>query len=159
MQSETGGKLECRRHSSDIHALGMAVNLLRHTAPFSSYAFGPFAGNLMGQIKRQHYVFTLQGKRVLGYAGWALCDPEVAEAWLEGRYMPTFEECEKGACWVGLTWHAATRAACLFQARYLRDRFPKRNGLWRRDYGDRRRQVRVTNVLERAAGSPLADLI
>ncbi len=58
----------------------MAVNLLRHTEPFSTYAFGPFAGNLMGQIKRKHYVFTLEGKRVLGYAGWALCDPEIAEA-------------------------------------------------------------------------------
>lgn len=137
--------LEVRRHESDIHALGMAVNLLRFAEPFAGYAFGPFAGNLMGQIRRKHYLFTLSGKRVLGYAGWALCTPEVAEAWLAERYTPRFEECLDGPVFVGLTWFSATPEACFFQARTLRRLFPGQSGLWRRDYGDRRRRARVYN--------------
>ena len=124
----------------------MAVNLLRFVEPFSTYAFGPFAGNLMGQIKRGHYVFTLQAKRVVGYLGWALCDREVATAWLDQRSMPSFEECEDGECWVGLTFHAVTREACFFQSRHVRRLYPNCEVMWRRDYGDRRRDARLANV-------------
>ena len=156
---QTGAEaLQIRRHPSDIHALGMAVNLLRRAEPFSGYAFGPFAGNLMGQIKRGHYFFTLAGKRVLGYAGWALCEPEVAEAWLAERYLPTFEECERGPVWVGLTWFAATPEACWFQARVLRRMHPGQRGLWRRDYGARKRNVAVVNVLEAGPLGPADEI-
>ena len=142
-----GATLEIRRHESDIHALGMAVNLLRFAEPFSGYAFGPFTGNLMGQIKRKHYFFTVSGKQVLGYAGWALCAPEVAEDWLAERRTPRFEDCIDGSVFVGLTWFSARPEVSFFQARRLRQLFPGQRGLWRRDYGQRRRRAEVRNIL------------
>jgi len=137
----------------------MAVNLLRRMEPFSSYAFGPFAGNLMGQITRKHYIFTLQGNHVVGYAGWALCAPEVAEAWLAERYLPKYEECVDGASWVGLTWYSEDDRVCRQQARHIRGLYPNRKALWRRDYGDRRRGARVVNVAPRTAVQAADDFI
>jgi hemolysin-activating ACP:hemolysin acyltransferase len=151
--------LEIRRHDSDIHALGMAVNLLRFSEPFSGYAFGPFAGNLMGQIRRKHYFFTLSGKQVLGYAGWALCSAEVAEAWLAERYTPRFEECVDGPVFVGLTWFSAAPRVSFFQARALRRLFPGQRGLWRRDYGARRRRAEVFNPSPQAPLAAAEDFI
>ncbi len=148
-----GDKLQCTRHPNQVQALGMAVNLLRNVEPFSAYAFGPFVSNLMGQIRRRHYVFTLPGKRVVGYAGWALCDPEVAEAWLERRRTPSYEECVDGECVVFLTFYTATPEAFKFQARYLRNLYPNRKVTWRRDYGDRRRGVRVVNRAAQGSGA------
>ncbi len=140
-----GEKLQCTRHPNQVQALGMAVNLLRNVKPFSAYAFGPFISNLMGQIRRRHYVFTLQGKQVVGYAGWALCDPEIAEAWLERRRMPSYEECVDGECWIGLTFYAASREVCFFQARHIRNLYPGCKVVFRRDYGERRRGTRLSN--------------
>ena len=148
----TSSELEIRRHESDIHALGMVVNLLRFTEPFTGYAFGPFTGNLMGQIRRKHYFFTLEGKRIVGYAGWALCQPDVAEAWLAESYEPKYEECLDGPVFVGLTWFSTESKVSFHQARVLRRLFPNQTGLWRRDYGDRRRRARVYNL-------PVAGLI
>lgn len=127
-------------------ALGQAVDLLRRVQPFASYSFGRLSSVLSGEIKRQHYVFTFDGRRPVGYAGWALCDEPIARAWIEERYVPSFAECSGGDSWVGITFYAASKEICLFQARWCRARYPGLKVFGIRDYGRRSRRTEVKNV-------------
>lgn len=63
-------------------ALGMAVNYLMADPVFSRLPFGQWSRVLVGQINRGHYLFALDGDRVVGFAGWALATKARAEAWL-----------------------------------------------------------------------------
>jgi hemolysin-activating ACP:hemolysin acyltransferase len=140
-----GGALTCRRYEDPIYALGRAVELLRHRTPFAAYGFGKLANVLMGQIRRGHFVFTEDARTAVGYAGWALCDEEVALAWIRRERVPRFEECIDGDCWVGITFYAASPEVCFAQARWLRRKYPDMKGFGLRDYGDRQRPVAVSN--------------
>ncbi len=138
--------MDCRQLKDPVYALGCAVNLLRHRKPFASYHFGRLSSVLMGQIRRGHYVFTFDGKRPVGYAGWALCEEAVARAWIESRHVPSFEECNSGNCVVGITFYAETTEACRFMARYCRGLYPDAKVFGIRDYGGRERQMRIRNL-------------
>ena len=147
--------LKCRRFKDPVVAFGRAVNLLMRTQPFASYPFGKFSKVLLGQIQRGHYVFTIDGDTPVGYVGWAMCTEAVARAWLEEHRVPRYEECNGGDCWVGITFYAATREACFFQARHLRQRYPDAKAMGIRDYGERRRPAIARNTTPiLAAGSP-----
>jgi hypothetical protein len=102
-------ELVCRRFKNPMVAFGAAVDLLRSHKPFKDAAFGTYASVLRGQIAREHYVFAVQGRLVVGYAGWALCSEEIARAWTEQRYTPKYAECLNGDCWVGLSYFATNR--------------------------------------------------
>lgn len=141
----TRSRMHCRRFAEPAQALGHAVNLLRSVDPFTSFQFGRLSNVLAGQIRREHYLFTIRDGRPVGYAGWALCDEEVARAWIEERYVPTYEECLDGACVVGITFYARDRAACLFQAKWCRGLYPNRKVFGIRDYGGRRRPFALWN--------------
>ncbi|MCG8357138.1 MAG: hypothetical protein MI920_16360 [Kiloniellales bacterium] len=129
--------LQCIQGSDGSRALEGAVRLLRGVEPFSKYQFGPFVSVLLGQIRRRHYVFTIRGKQVLGYAGWALCDPDVARAWVQGNRAPSEEECYLGSTVVFPVFYAKSPGALAFQVRHLKGLLPGREGIWRRDYGER----------------------
>ena len=135
--------MECRRYTNKVFALGQAVNLLRDVPPFAGYQFDRIANVLIGQIRRNHYVFTIAGGRAAGYAGWALCEESVARAWIERRYVPSFEECLSGDCVVGITFHAQTPEVCRFQARWCRNLYPDAQILGIRDYGAHARPKRL----------------
>lgn len=137
MSIEAQTELQIMRHSNPHYAMGLACEILRSQPPYSDFKFGPFCGSLLGQIQREHYFFTTQGKKILGYAGWALTTEAVAEKVLNENYSPTNEECINGECWLGLTFYAATKEVCLFQSRQLRLRYPNVKVYFRRIYPDK----------------------
>jgi hypothetical protein len=98
--------LVCRRFKNPVFAFGAAVDLLRTHKPFLEAPFGAYASVLRGQIAREHYVFAVQNRMVVGYVGWALCNEDVALAWTQRRHAPKYKECLSGDCWVGLTYYA-----------------------------------------------------
>ena len=152
-------KMECRRYTNKVFALGQAVNLLRDVSPFSGYQFDRIANVLIGQIRRNHYVFTIAGGRAVGYAGWALCEESVARAWIEQRYVPSFEECLNGDCLVGITFYARTPEVCRFQARWCRNLYPDTQIFGIRDYGAHERPKQLGNpVLGRRSASDRGSL-
>jgi hypothetical protein len=138
--------LSCRQFDDPVTALGQAVDLLRRVQPFASYSFGKLSSVLSGEIKRQHYIFTFDGRTPVGYAGWALCDELIARAWIEERYVPSFADCSNGDSWVGITFYAASKEICLFQARWCRARYPGLKVFGIRDYGRRSRRTEVKNA-------------
>ena len=135
----------CRLIPEGDQALGYAINLLQLHEPFAQTRFNELVSTLIGQVRRRHYVFTVQDEEPVGYAGWALCAGEVAEAWVEWQRVPSFAECVDGECFVGLTWFAATREANAFQTRHLRDLYPGAKVYWRRDLAAGPKVVRVLN--------------
>jgi hemolysin-activating ACP:hemolysin acyltransferase len=138
-------QLTCCQYDDPIYALGRAVELLRHRAPFVDYKFGTLSNVLMGQIRRGHFVFTEQEQTAIGYAGWALCDEDIARAWIRRERVPTYAQCESGNSWVGITFYAATKQVCFAQARWIREKYPNMKGFGLRDYGKRRRASTVVN--------------
>ena len=64
---------------------------------------------------------------------------------VDGRYVPTFRECEEGNCWVGITYFAASTEACRFLARSCRELYPGYKVYGIRDYGPRRRITQTVN--------------
>jgi hemolysin-activating ACP:hemolysin acyltransferase len=144
--------MHCRQLEDHVVALGQAVNVLRRVQPFASYTFGRLANVLMGEIRRRHYVFTFDAETPVGYVGWTLCDEAIARAWIEERYVPTFAECSAGDSWVGITFYAATKEACLFQARWCRAQYPGLKVFGIRDYGRRSRQSKTKNTTRAARG-------
>ena len=145
--------MEARRFTDPLDALGRAVNLLRWHQPFKEYRFGPFVAGLMGQIRREHYMFTAHQGSIVGYVGWAFCVSETAWAWVEDRYSPTYEECLEGPAGVIVTFLAASPDVVRFQTRICRPQFAGRHVFFRRDYGTR---IRAGRVFVRSATSAVA---
>jgi hemolysin-activating ACP:hemolysin acyltransferase len=148
--------LRCLQLRDPMQAYGHTVNLLRKTEPFRHYRFGSFAGVVLGQILRKHYVLTLAGKEVVGYFGWALCDKAIAEAWIERNYVPTFEECNGGDTFVIATFYGKTKQVTFFTTRHVRKMYPNIEVYGRRDYGERLRPMKVSNPMPGAAGEVTA---
>ncbi|MBK7675092.1 MAG: toxin-activating lysine-acyltransferase [Candidatus Accumulibacter sp.] len=63
-------------------ALGMAVSYLMTDPVYARLPFGQWSRVLVGQINRGHYLFAMEGEKVVGFVGWALTTKEKAEAWL-----------------------------------------------------------------------------
>jgi hemolysin-activating ACP:hemolysin acyltransferase len=116
--------LVCRRFKNPMIAFGAAVDLLRLYKPFRQATFGVYASVLRGQIAREHYVFAVQERLVVGYVGWALCNEEVARAWTERRHTPKYAECLSGDCWVGLTYYASSRHVTFALMGHIKRRYP-----------------------------------
>lgn len=131
--------LICARLPEPLHAFGLAVDLLFRHKPFRDYRFGPFAAVIKGQIRRGHYVFTFRDDTPAGYVGWALCEEDVAKAWIARRRVPRFEECLSGAYWVGFVFCADSRDVTIHQARYCRQQYPDHKFAYLREYGERQR--------------------
>ena len=138
--------IQCVRTEDQQRAFEGVARLLLSVKPYCDYKFGPLANVLLGQISRSHYAFALQGKSVVGYAGWALCEPEVARDWIEGRRTPLAEECAFGSVVVLTTFHAQARAAVFALTRHMRKRYPGHEFVFRRDYGDRWRTNSVRDL-------------
>ena len=143
--------------ADSAEALGRAVNLLQRVEPFASYHFGRFSNVLQGQIRRRHYVFAIAEGRAAGYAGWALCDEEVARAWLERQRIPTMEECRDGACLLGLTFYAVDQATCRRLTRYCRTLYPGKSIFGIRDRGGRQRMA-ILRVNPRLLAGPVSAM-
>ncbi len=120
----TADQVVCRRFKNPLLAYGAVIDLLRTHKPFSDAPLGTYASNLRGQIAREHYVFAVRNRTIIGYVGWALCSEAVAKAWTERRHAPKYAECINGDCWVGLTYYAQSRHATFAMMGHIKRRYP-----------------------------------
>lgn len=77
-------------------ALGLATAYVVAHPPFGAYRADKLVGSIAGQLQRRHYAFAVRNGAIVGYLGWALCQPDVAEAWLEHGRTPSFDQCGSG---------------------------------------------------------------
>ncbi len=154
-------ELKCVRLKDPFEAFCRAAALLKDVEPYASYKFGSFAGTLGGQIERGHYLFVAQGNQLVGYVGWAMCVEAIARAWVEGRYMPNFQECQDGDFFVAMTLFATSREVVWFVAREVRKMYPNHRAFFKREYrnGRGRRSGTVFNRvgMARAGNTPFQN--
>jgi hemolysin-activating ACP:hemolysin acyltransferase len=112
--------LHAGRLDDDYKALGVAVTLLMGEPSFARLPFGFWTSILVGQIKRKHYIFASEGKKVTGFLGWARTTEEVAERWLRQKGEITFEQSKDGDCILVNVWLARTPATHQFLREQLR---------------------------------------
>ena len=108
----------------DEVALGLSAAFLSNRQPFSGQSAQEFIGTLMGQIKRKHYLLTLNEGTVVGFLGWGLCEPEIANKWAHGEYRPSFKECLGGETVLLFSVAATDPAIVRAQRRALKERYP-----------------------------------
>jgi hemolysin-activating ACP:hemolysin acyltransferase len=77
-------------------ALGLAAAYVAAHSPFGSYRADRLVGSIAGQIRRRHYVFAVRDKVIVGYVGWALCEPHIAKKWIEEGRVPSSEQYDQG---------------------------------------------------------------
>ncbi|WP_201864377.1 hypothetical protein [Microvirga soli] len=92
-------------------ALGLAAAYVAAHPPFGSFRADKLVGSIVGQIQRRHYAFAVRDKAVVGYIGWALCTPDVAEAWIGGGQAPRPEQYNQGDVVVQIIFIAEDPAA------------------------------------------------
>lgn len=145
-------KLTSRRLRNQVLALGLAVELLRSRPPFTRFRFGKFASVIKGQIRRGHYLFTFRGNQPVGYMGWAECSENIARAWMEEGYNPTYKECTSGDTCVLITFVSPTKSVTFHQIRQSRLLYPDRPIYFMREYKDgRSRKSTVRNKIFKRA--------
>jgi hemolysin-activating ACP:hemolysin acyltransferase len=98
--------LQVRTFENRAMALGLAVEYLMKKPAFAKLPFGHWSRVLTGQIRRGHYVFVIQGNKVVGFGGWAAATDAEAEAWLAGRPDATEIPGTDGECAVINAWAA-----------------------------------------------------
>jgi hemolysin-activating ACP:hemolysin acyltransferase len=101
-------------------ALGMAVSYLMTDPVFARLPFGQWTRVLVGQINRGHYLFAMEGERVVGFVGWALTTKEKAEAWLTENRDVGFADSMAGEVVLINAWKASGAAANRFLVEAVR---------------------------------------
>lgn len=102
-----GQTMRSGRVDDDYKALGMAAGLFMNEPSFARLRFGHWTSILVGQIRRKHYLFAFEDKRLTGFVGWALTDHAKAEAWITGSEL-AFEDSKEGDHIVVNAWVAKT---------------------------------------------------
>lgn len=65
-------------------AFGMVMDYLCRIAPFADFEARVLADSVTDQLNRGQHLVALRERRVVGYAGWLMTTPEVAQGWLDG---------------------------------------------------------------------------
>lgn len=130
--------LGCKRHDNDYYAFGLVSKFIRNVKPFCRESFQKMTNNLMGQIKRKHYLMAFEDKLLVGYIGWCLTSEAIADKWLNENYNPTYEEGINGDCILVLTLHARDKAGMFHLVRSLKKLLPDYAAYWKRVYPDGR---------------------
>jgi hemolysin-activating ACP:hemolysin acyltransferase len=113
-------------------AIGVAVSYIASRPPFGSYRADRLVGSIAGQVKRRHYAFAVRNGAVVGYVGWALCEPEVARAWIESGQPPAWDQCHQGDVVVPIVIIADDRQALRQLVTFFRKRYGGKTYLGRR---------------------------
>ena len=92
-------------------ALGMAVSYLMTDPVFARLPFGQWSRVLVGQVNRGHFLFAIEGTKVVGFVGWALTTKDKAEAWLTGNRDLEFADSRAGEIVLINAWKASSPAA------------------------------------------------
>ena len=141
-------------------ALGMAVSYLMTDPVFARLPFGKWSRVLVGQVNRGHFLFAIEGTKVVGFVGWALTTKGKAEAWLNGNRDISSEESRAGEIVLLNAWRAASPAVNRFLIDALRPLFHEQEMIYSKRFyaGGRVRPVRhrltafAAGHVERATG-------
>lgn len=107
-------ELRAVRPRDNRQALGIAVSYFMTDPVFARLPFGQWSRVLVGQINRGHYLFAMEGERVVGFVGWALTTKEKAEAWLTENRDVGFADSMAGEVVLINGWKASSAAAQRF---------------------------------------------
>ncbi len=133
-------------------ALGRAVSYLMTKPNFKDLKFGVWSRTLVGQINRKHYFFTTDGKKIVGFVGWAFVAEDMAKEWLEGDADFNSVDCVNGECMIINAWAADTEAINRFNLREIRSHLVGRKAAYaKRFYKDGRvrpLRVGITDLVE-----------
>ena len=113
-------------------AIGLASTYVAAHSPFGSYRADKLIGSIAGQIRRQHYAFAVLNGKIVGYFGWALCSPDIAQAWLEHGQAPTFEQSIRGDVVVMIAAIADDTSALRQLVAHVRGKYKGRTYMGRR---------------------------
>lgn len=134
-------------------ALGMAVSLLAPDPAFQRLAFGHWSRVLIGLVRREHFLFAMNGDAVEGFVGWALTSMDKAEQWLAGRRELSFDDSLAGEILVINVWKSSTPAANRVLVDALRRMFATKTAVYyKRFYADGRvrpKRLKVNAFVER----------
>lgn len=112
--------LRAVRPKDNRQALGMAVSYLMTDPVFARLPFGQWSRVLVGQINRGHYLFAIEGEKVVGFVGWALTTKDKAEAWLTENRDVGFADSMAGDVVLINAWKASGDAANRFLVEAVR---------------------------------------
>ena len=101
---------------------------------FAGMQFRHWARTLVGQINRNHYLFVVRGKQVVGFVGWALTNEQSAEAWLAGRIDVPSDQAADGDCMIVNAFQANSREVTAFLYAQLRSAKRKPRMLYGKRY-------------------------
>jgi hypothetical protein len=105
-------------------ALGVAAHFVARRPPFDTFPAGALMRTLSGQVERRHYRLALEGRRVVGYLGWALYAAASAERFAAtGRPPDDSNEPQPAVVWI-LTAATARPDALLTLYRAVRAQHP-----------------------------------
>jgi len=144
-------ELRAVRDRNAFAALGRAVSYLMTKPNFSERQFGNWSRTLTGQVNRGHYFLVTDGKKIVGFAGWALVDEERGRLWLNGCGDLASKDCINGDCMVINAWAADNSTINRLILKELRKYAAGRRAVYaKRFYSDgsvRPLQLAITKVL------------
>ena len=138
--------LQVSRPANKVFALGMAVSSLMNKPAFAKQPFGTWSKVLVGQLNRGHFLFIVNGKKIVGFAGWSLTNKRRAEDWLANKADIPYDESHEGNCFVFNAWAADDFRSHRFLLDAMRPIFASCEVIYyKRAYKDgRNRPVRLT---------------
>lgn len=149
-----------------LPAIAMALAYMADREPFRSTPLGAMTQTIIGAVDRGHYGFVLRGKRVVGFACYALSTEESALAWLERGVVGTSEDGKSGDVVVMIQAAFDDRTATVAGLRHLAWLYPgqrwvqKRNArapiAWGR-FPRRRHDIDASRRHEPPAGGEVPD--
>ncbi len=70
--------------NSTYEAFGMVMDYLCRIQPFAGFEAKALGDAIIQQLRDSHHLVALRDRRVVGYAGWLMTTPEIAQSWLSG---------------------------------------------------------------------------
>lgn len=133
--------IEIIRYKDHSFCLGAALNILRRSHIYRRMKLGGVVDMLMGQIKRNHFCFLVKDNTIIGYCGWALCQPSIAKLWITEKYLPNYDECLVGSAVVIATLYCEDKQGLYDLKSLFKKTYPNNNIFGMRNYTNHKRSV------------------
>jgi hypothetical protein len=129
-----------------FEAFGIVFDYLSRTDPFTRFQVGHFSTIVRQQLKTGYHLVAMDGKTVVGYAGWILTTKEIGDRWqnADGKLTPVTESKADSAA---LTVVASKNRSILLRLiRGARTLNPGKRVYFKREYDDERKSMRKASV-------------
>lgn len=144
----TGSKrdFEIRSFRFSYEALGIVLDFLANTKPFTRFESAVLVNMAKYQIRHGYNLYAYRDRTLLGYCGWHYTDREKGEKWLKtgiGSAPVPMDKADAGV--LTLVKCEETRVLRVL-IRTCRDLNPDKYVFFRRDYGNPSRRERRQSV-------------